>query len=71
MKKNKPKIKCDISQNWAKASFIPTEGEIIIYSDLKKIKIGNGYKSINELPFEEGPKNYYEGKFILQEGIEK
>ena len=35
--------KHDTSANWAKATnFKPKTGEIVIYDDLKKIKIGNG-----------------------------
>lgn len=44
--------KHDSSANWAKAiNFIPLKGEIIIYDDLNKIKIGNGTTKVNDLDF--------------------
>lgn len=44
--------KIDTSANWAKATtFIPLKGEIIIYSDLRKIKIGDGTTLVGSLPF--------------------
>ena len=44
--------KIDTSANWAKATtFVPLKGEIIIYSDLKKIKIGDGTTTVGSLPF--------------------
>lgn len=44
--------KHDSSANWAKAiNFIPLKGEIIIYDDLNKIKIGDGTTKINDLDF--------------------
>lgn len=44
--------KHDIETNWKKATnFIPLQGEIIIYDDLNKIKIGNGRTKVNELDF--------------------
>lgn len=44
--------KHDSSANWAKATnFIPLKGEIIIYDDLNKIKIGNGTTKVNDLDF--------------------
>ena len=44
--------KHDSSANWAKATnFIPLKGEIIIYDDLNKIKIGDGITKINDLDF--------------------
>ena len=44
--------KIDTSANWAKAtSFVPLKGEIVIYSDLNQIKIGDGINKINDLPF--------------------
>lgn len=51
MAKAKQKIKCDISSNWAKATFIPEENEIIVYSDIKKMKIGDGKTPIYSLSF--------------------
>ena len=45
-------IKKDTSENWSKAkNFIPKENEVIIYIDLNKKKIGNGFSKLNELPF--------------------
>lgn len=47
--------KHDISENWAKATnFTPLLGEIIIYDDLNKFKIGDGNTPINDLPFASG-----------------
>lgn len=49
--------KHDIEANWIKASsFIPKQGEIIIYDVDEKyyyerIKIGDGVKNVNDLPF--------------------
>ena len=51
--------KIDTSANWAKAvNFKPLEGELIIYSDLNKIKIGDGENFINDLPFSTGGVTY-------------
>lgn len=44
--------KHDLSSNWAKAvNFTPKLGEIVIYDDLNKIKIGDGITNVDELPF--------------------
>lgn len=44
--------KHDSSTNWAKATnFIPLKGEIIVYDDLKKIKIGDGETKVGDLTF--------------------
>ena len=44
--------KHDSSVNWAKATnFIPLKGEIIIYDDLNKIKIGDGTTKVGNLKF--------------------
>ena len=41
-----------MKENWDKATnFIPLPGEIIVYDDLRKIKIGDGVTLINDLPF--------------------
>lgn len=46
------KNKTDTSANWeAVPDFVPLEGEIIVYSDKKKIKIGDGNTKISQLPF--------------------
>ena len=55
------KHKTATSANWAKATnFVPLNGEIIIYSDLNKIKIGDGNTSVVNLPFAkmDGPAIY-------------
>ena len=46
--------KHDTSANWLTASnngFIPLDGEIIIYDDLNRIKIGDGSTKVDKLPF--------------------
>lgn len=44
--------KHDTKANWEKATnFIPLKGEIIVYDDLRKIKIGDGSTKINNLAF--------------------
>lgn len=44
--------KHDSSANWAKATtFVPLKGEIIIYDDLGKVKIGDGVTKVNDLQF--------------------
>lgn len=41
-----------MTSEWAKATgFTPLKGEIIVYSDLNKIKIGDGENNVNDLPF--------------------
>lgn len=55
------KHKTATSVDWEKATnFIPLSGEIIIYSDLNKIKIGDGSTSVVNLPFAkmDGPVIY-------------
>ena len=50
--KTRIKQKTDTSANWAKATnFIPLKGEIIVYSDLNRIKIGDGVTKVTALPF--------------------
>ena len=45
--------KHDTSENWAKAvNFAPLEGEIIVYTDLNRLKVGDGETNVNDLPFE-------------------
>lgn len=40
------------SAEWEKAtSFVPKKGELILYTDLNKIKIGDGVTKVNDLPF--------------------
>ena len=44
--------KIDTSENWNKAvNFTPLKGELIVYSDLQQIKIGDGSTNVNDLPF--------------------
>ena len=44
--------KHDTQTNWAKAvNFIPKAGEIIVYTDLHKVKVGDGTTTISALPF--------------------
>lgn len=44
--------KHDTSANWALATnFKPKTGELIIYDDLKKMKVGDGETLVNNLPF--------------------
>ena len=55
-------LKLDVAANWAKATnFIPKKGEIIIYdaeynasgeeTQAVRFKIGDGSKTVNNLPF--------------------
>ena len=55
------KNKHDIAKNWNEAiNFIPLAGEIVIYDDLNKIKVGDGATSIIDLPFiNDNLDNYY------------
>ena len=51
--KTRVQQKIDTSQNWAKATnFVPLKGEICIYSDLHRMKVGDGTTKINDLDFE-------------------
>lgn len=44
--------KHDTKANWEKATnFIPLKGEIIVYDDLNKIKIGDGTTTVVNLPY--------------------
>lgn len=44
--------KHDTKANWDKATnFVPLKGEIIVYDDLKKIKIGDGVTKVGNLAF--------------------
>lgn len=52
--------KHDTEANWKKATnFIPLKGEIIIYDDLRKIKIGDGVTNVNKLNFTADTGNYF------------
>lgn len=45
-------LRNDTSENWGKVStFVPLAGEVIFYKDLNKFQIGDGTKSLAELPF--------------------
>ncbi len=58
--------KIDTSKNWEKAkNFTPLLGEIILYSELKKIKIGDGQTKINDLDFWEDTASYVEQEKTL------
>lgn len=44
--------KIDTEANWKKAvNFVPLKGEIIVYSDLNRIKVGDGVTKVGSLPF--------------------
>lgn len=44
--------KADTKANWEKATnFVPLKGEYIYYSDLNRVKVGDGVKKVGELPF--------------------
>lgn len=61
-------IKKDTFENWNKAkNFIPKENEIIIYTDLKKKKIGDGKTLLNNLPFVDQYDYTVEGNMLIIE----
>lgn len=44
--------KTDTKANWDKATnFVPLKGEYIYYSDINRVKVGDGVKKVGELPF--------------------
>lgn len=46
-------MKHDTKAHWDLAvNFIPLAGEIIVYDDLKKIKVGDGVTKVDKLPFQ-------------------
>lgn len=53
----KDNIKHDVEANWKRAiTFVPKSNEIIIYEPDEKtkyyrVKVGNGFNYLNELPF--------------------
>jgi hypothetical protein len=50
--KTRIQLKHDLSSNWEKAiAFTPLIGEVIFYTDLNKIKIGDGKSLVSDLPF--------------------
>ena len=47
--------KSDTKENWEKAkNFIPLDGEIIVYKDIKKLKVGDGVTTVGNLEFYTG-----------------
>jgi len=43
MEKIRMQQKSDTSENWAKAiNFCPLKGEVIVYTDINRLKIGDG-----------------------------
>lgn len=56
--KTRVQQKTDTLNNWEKAtSFVPKKGEIIIYSDIKKFKVGDGTSFLTNLDFFENLEN--------------
>lgn len=52
--------KHDTSENWGKAtSFVPLKGEIIVYDDLGRIKVGDGTKTVSNLKFVDEHSHLY------------
>ena len=50
--KTRVQNKCDTAANWKLATnFKPLKGEIILYTDTKQIKVGDGNTLVNALPF--------------------
>lgn len=50
--KTRMQTKHDTTVNWAKATtFVPLAGEMIVYDDLNKFKIGDGVTTVVNLPF--------------------
>lgn len=66
-------LKNDTEENWNKAvNFVPLNGEVIIYDTddthpNPRIKVGDGIKTVNELPFT-GSYNYSVENKILTLG---
>ena len=76
--KTRMQQKIDTSQNWAKATnFVPLNGEICIYSDLHRMKVGDGTTKINDLDFEKSTWTVtmaYEGNpldYLAMEGVDE
>lgn len=58
------RLKNDTEANWNKSTFIPLQGEVIIYNvddthPFSRIKIGNGIDQITNLPFVNNEDNFY------------
>ncbi len=50
--KTRVQNKCDTAANWKLATnFKPLKGEIILYTDTKQMKVGDGNTLVNNLPF--------------------
>lgn len=50
--KTRIKQKTDTKANWDKAvNFIPLKGEYIYYSDINRVKVGDGVTKVGSLPF--------------------
>ena len=57
-KRFKTKIihKHDTAANWAKSSYVPSKGEVVVYDidevcDYERLKLGDGVQNVNALPF--------------------
>lgn len=43
--------KADTTANWAKATtLVPLKGEIILYTDVRRFKVGDGTTTVGNLP---------------------
>lgn len=61
MSKNVNTCKSDSTENWNKAmNFVPSKGEVIIYSDVEQMKVGDGVNSVVNLPFKD--REYEDGE---------
>lgn len=70
--KTRLKQKRDSSANWNKATnFTPLAGEIIVYSDLNMIKIGDGATKVSALPFLKGNNPVDLSKYVPYTGATK
>ena len=66
-------MKHDTKAAWdAATNFIPLEGEIIVYTDLNRMKIGNGVDKVYDLPFSKVDlplaAGEAEGSLVINEG---
>lgn len=64
--KTRVQNKCDTAANWKLATnFKPLKGEIILYTDTKQMKVGDGNTLVNNLPFyPSGDDTTYRGTAI-------
>lgn len=44
-------LKNDTLVNWNKATFVPLAGELLIYKDTGKLKVGDGTKTVGNLDY--------------------